>query len=55
MVFYDQTILNSNTDLIEIKDKEFIEKLKIDFDRNYKQYKSYTPLICGTVVERSCQ
>ena len=41
-----------NTGLIEIKNKEFLEKLRKDFDLNYIKYKSMTPIICGTIVNK---
>ena len=41
-----------NRGLVEIKNKEFLQKLKKDFDINHVKYKSMTPIICGTIVNK---
>ena len=53
MIFYDRYMLSHNSGLIEIKDKEFVQKLKFDHNTNYGKYKSMTPIICGTVTNKS--
>ena len=50
MIFYDRSIFNHNRGLVEITDKEFLNKLKVDHNRKYGMYKSMTPIICGTVI-----
>ena len=52
MIFYDRNIMALNEDLIEIKNKEFVTKLKKDFDYNYSKFYSMSPIICGTIVKR---
>jgi len=44
--------LSQNPDLIEIQDLSFLNQLKDEFNRNYINYKSMTPYICGTVVNK---
>jgi hypothetical protein len=44
--------LAKNPDLVEIQDLAFLNQLKDDFNRNYIEYKSMTPYICGTVVNK---
>ena len=39
-----------NKGLTEIKNKAFLQKLKDEFERNYRHYKSLTPIICGTII-----
>jgi len=41
-----------NEDLTEVKNKEFVSKLKKDFNGNYSKFYSMSPLICGTVVNK---
>ena len=53
MVFYDRAILGNNSGLVEIKDKEFVRKLKLDHNYNYGTYKSMTPIICGTITNKA--
>ena len=51
MIFYERRgILQSNEGLVEIKNTEFVEKLKKDFNNNYHHFRSMAPIICGTVV-----
>ena len=52
VVHLDRSILASNEGLIEIKNKEFLDKLKRDFQGNYSKYMSLAPLISGTMVNR---
>jgi len=44
--------MSKNEGLIEVKDKEFLAKLKNDFNGNYSKFMSYSPLICGTINNR---
>ena len=32
MIFYDRWMFNQNDGLVEIKDKDFVNKLKLDHD-----------------------
>ena len=52
VIHYDRALLSQNEGLVEIKDKEFIDKLSKDFKANFSKYMSYAPLISGTVVNR---
>jgi len=54
MIFYNRAIISHNSDLVEIKDKELVEKLKLDHNYNYGTYKSMTPIICGTIINKGC-
>ena len=51
MVFYNRKEIQENQGLTEIKDQEFLEKLKKDF--KLKTYMSRSPIICGTIVNKS--
>ena len=53
MIFYDRWMFSHNLGLAEIKDVKFLAELKADFNRNFVNYKSMTPIICGTVVNKS--
>jgi len=53
MIFYDRAIFSHNSGLVEIKDKEFVNKLKLDHNYNYGTYKSMTPIICGTIINKA--
>ena len=44
--------MSLNEDLIEIKNKEFVKKLKMDYVGNYSKYNSMSPIICGSIVNR---
>ena len=50
MIFYQRGILAVNSDLVEIKDSEFLLKLKLEFNANYSKFNSMSPLICGSIV-----
>jgi hypothetical protein len=52
-VFYDRSSPESNKGLIEIKDQEFLSKLKKEYDENIERYKTDQPIICGTLVNKS--
>ena len=52
MIFYERGALAKNTGLVEILDIGFLEDLKDEFNRNYFKYKSNTPIICGTIVNK---
>ena len=53
MIFYDgSALMANNQDLHEIKSKEFVSKLKKDFNGNFSKYYSMSPIICGTVVNK---
>lgn len=52
MIFFEKGILAQNPELVEIQDLNFLKQLKDDFNRNYINYKSMTPYICGTVVNK---
>ena len=39
-----------NDGLVEVKDQEFLAKLKTDFSGNYSKFNSTTPLICRTIM-----
>ena len=52
VIFYDKNPMAYNEDLIEIKDPEFIQKLKKDFLGNYSKFYSMSPVICGTIVNK---
>ena len=54
MIFYNRSILNKNEDLTEIKDIDFLKELKTDFESNFQHYGSNTPIISGTIVNKSC-
>ena len=41
-----------NDDLVEIKNIEFVKKLKKDFLGNYSKFYSMSPLICGTFINK---
>ena len=43
----------TNRGLHEIKEPVFLDKIKREFERNYKNYASMTPIICGTIVNNS--
>ena len=40
----------TNRGLHEIKEHSFLDKIKREFERTYKNYGSMTPFICGTIV-----
>ena len=42
-----------NEDLIEIKNREFVNKLKKDHLGNYSKFYSMAPVICGSIVNRA--
>ena len=44
--------MSLNEDLQEIKNTEFVTKLKKDFLGNYSKFYSMSPVICGTIVNR---
>ena len=50
MIYYQRGILSQNSGLVEIKNKEFLAKLKKEFNGSYSKFTSTTPLICGTIV-----
>jgi hypothetical protein len=50
MIFYERGVWSNNNGLIEIKDEEFLSQLKADFGFNYRKFNSYSPQICGTIV-----
>ena len=52
MVFYDRWMMSQNLGLVEIKDKAFVKKLKLDHNLNYGKYKTMDPIICGTVTNK---
>jgi len=55
MVFYERSkSTKGNTGLVEIKDGEFLDLLRNEYYTNIKLYKNGAPLICGTVVNKSC-
>ena len=53
VVFYDRNFMALNEDLIEIKNQEFLRKLKKDFLGNYSKFYSMAPIICGSIVNRA--
>ena len=53
MIFYDRTLFSHNNGLVEIKDKEFINIMKKEHNLNYGIYKTMTPIICGTIVNKA--
>ena len=44
--------MNVNKGFSEIKDAEFLQELKEDFNKNYIHYGSMNPIICGTIVDK---
>jgi hypothetical protein len=52
IIFYERGALAKNHGLVEILDNEFLYDLKLDFNKNYFTYKSNTPIICGTIVNK---
>ena len=55
MVFYERSKLNDqNSGLVEVKDEALLDQLKREFYTNIKLYRNTTPLICGTIVNKSC-
>ena len=53
MIFYDRTLFSHNNGLVEIKDKDFIEIMRNEHNLNYGTYKTKTPVICGTIINKS--
>ena len=53
MIFYQRGVLARNQDLTEIFDKNILEFLKYEYKKNFTIYKSDTPLICGTLVNKN--
>ena len=51
-MFYERGEEAKNHGLVEILDIQFLEELKADFNKNYFTYKSNTPIICGTIVNK---
>jgi len=49
IIFYDRNFMALNEDLVKIKNKEFLQKLKSDFLGNYSKFYSMCPIICGTI------
>ena len=52
IVFYNRNFMALNEGLIEIKNTEFLNKLKMDFLGNYSKFYSMSPIICGTIVNK---
>ena len=52
MIFYERGNYAKNPGLVEILDIDFLEDLKMDYNRNFFKYKSNTPIICGTIVNK---
>lgn len=51
MVFYERGIIAKNEGFIEIKDKDILEHLQYEFNKNYTRFMTKTPLICGSLVK----
>jgi hypothetical protein len=58
-IFYERSnssnFNTSNYGLVEVKDIGFLNDLRAEFNRNLKYYKNNTPLICGSVVNKSAK
>jgi len=53
-IFFKKGLIpNSNTDLHEIKDKNFISRIKKEYDSDPKNEIDSMPQICGSVVDGS--
>ena len=52
MIYYDRDLHSQNKGLVEIKDGEFLDKIRKDFNSKYAQYNTMHPLICGTIVNK---
>ena len=52
LIFYDRNFMALNEDLQEIKNREMLYKLKKDFLGNYSKFNSFSPYICGSLVNR---
>ena len=52
IIFYNRNFMALNEDLIEIKNTEFVSKLKMDFLGNYSKFYSMSPIICGSIVQK---
>ena len=53
-IFYERCN-TSNYGLAEVKDIGFLNDLRAEFNRNLKYYKNNTPLICGSVVNKTAK
>jgi len=53
MIFYQSAGATKNRGLVEIKDDDFLNKLKQEFNANWTTYRGLEPLICGTIVNKS--
>lgn len=52
MIFYERGVMAQNTGLIEILDESILKELKYEYQRNKWDYRTATPLISGSVVNR---
>jgi len=51
-IFYERSAVALNTGLIEIRDEQLLAHLKYEYNKEYLLYRTDTPLIRGTVVNR---
>jgi hypothetical protein len=52
MIFYERGSMAKNNDFVEIKEKTILEHLTYDYKKNYLEFRSDTPLISGSLVNR---
>ena len=50
--FYERSSVAHNKELIEIRDEQMLAHLKYEFNKEYLLYRTDTPIIRGTVVNR---
>ena len=51
-IFYERSSVAHNKELIEIRDEQMLAHLKYEFNKEYLLYRTDTPIIRGTVVNR---
>lgn len=51
-IHYERGVLACNRELIEIKDTKILKELRYQYEKDYLENRSETPMICGTVVSR---
>ena len=52
-IHYQRGILAQNKDLIEINEREIIDGLKYQFNKDYLSHRNTTPLISGSIVNKN--
>lgn len=51
-IYYQRGILANNKDFQEVRDPEILKELEYQFKKDYLQYRTLTPIIMGSVVNR---